>query len=101
VPGVRAVGNPGRSPVSVGDRVLVLARDAVRRLRQGEARKEGEVKTATYCGVVIYDQRRNEIRTCGAKTTHVLTFNGDHLFSICPRHNRRLDRALPGMEKVP
>ena len=52
------------------------------------------VASETTCGVVIYDKRRKVFRSCGLKGRDTLIINGDHLFSICARHARRVDAAI-------
>lgn len=48
------------------------------------------------CGVIVYDRRRVQFRTCGAKAPFVLIVGGDELFAMCQRHDGRIDRAFPG-----
>ena len=53
------------------------------------------MNTRTACGIVIYAEKEHVIRNCGAPSTHALIVRGDQLFSVCSRHNRRLERAFP------
>lgn len=55
------------------------------------------IRSETTCGVVIYDKRRKVFRSCGGKGRDTLVIRGDHLFSICARHAKRVDAALLGV----
>ena len=59
------------------------------------------IKSNLTCSITIYDQKRNEFRTCGAKAPFVLIVRGDQLFACCSRHNARVNRAFPGIERSP
>lgn len=51
------------------------------------------------CAVLIYDRKQtNEkgrvmFRSCGAVANATVIMRGDYLFSVCWRHNGRLERA--------
>lgn len=49
----------------------------------------------TTCGIVIV--RKGKVVTCGNRTSHVLVVRGDYLIGICPRHDKRLQRAFPDL----
>ena len=59
------------------------------------------IETRYTCGIAVFDRRRLEFRTCGAKARRVVEVHGDTLLPICHRHNGRISRAFPGIVREP